>query len=224
MSVRGNSNPAQSSPGEKYLYKLWILFLRCIRHESAPHWSIAALTLILAIFAYRAWDESTRATAALQGQLAAMRVDQRPYIYLVNPGIGPEFRFSSTGESRIVWNIALSNYGKGIAYNINSTDYLLIGEDVYRISDPEPKQSALVDNIGISLPPTGSYFQTIMSRPGIDEAYFKGLLQKDFGIGFLIELSYTDASGKEFYTDRMCFQRWASGALAMIDASTCKKG
>jgi len=54
----------------------WVAWCACkigLNQPHAPHWFIAFFTLLLAVFAYYAWDESTQTTKALQGQLKATR-------------------------------------------------------------------------------------------------------------------------------------------------------
>lgn len=87
MSVEDNQNDKKSEVGIKESLDanrrsiLWRIsaFIRR-NHGHFPHWLTAIFTLGLMLFAYKAWDESTRTTAALEGQLKILQEEQRPYV------------------------------------------------------------------------------------------------------------------------------------------------
>ena len=82
--------------------------------HNLPHWLTSIFTLVLAVFACYAWLESQRVTKALEGQLAALKAEQRPFLWLSNME-QPSFN-KQNGQ---IWiNYVYKNYGKGIAYNI----------------------------------------------------------------------------------------------------------
>ena len=68
-----------------------------------PHYLTALFTLALVLFAYYAWDESTRGTAALQGQLSVLRAQQRPWVGVgfvgYPPDQPPQLQFKNAGNS-----------------------------------------------------------------------------------------------------------------------------
>jgi hypothetical protein len=61
---------------------------RFVRSEDIPAWLTALFTVVLAFYAYRAWEESTKTTktlndqlTAVQGQLTTAQVGQRAWVY-----------------------------------------------------------------------------------------------------------------------------------------------
>jgi hypothetical protein len=76
--------------------------------NNLPHYLAALFTLALAVFACYAWLESQRGTAALQGQLTAMQIDQRPLMWVV--GFQEPDYDDPTGQ--VLWNVSFANIGK----------------------------------------------------------------------------------------------------------------
>src|ERR1019366_9899951 len=48
--------------------------------DNLPVYLTAIFTAFLVVFAYYAWDEATRGTKAMQGQLEILKNDQRPWV------------------------------------------------------------------------------------------------------------------------------------------------
>jgi hypothetical protein len=70
--------------------------------DNIPHYLIALFTFLLVCFAYYAWDESTKGTAALQGQLAVLHQQQRPWIgmgFVAYPPDATQLQFKNAGRS-----------------------------------------------------------------------------------------------------------------------------
>jgi hypothetical protein len=99
----------------------WIRRVGCCLRSShaAPHWFGAFFTLVLAVFAFFAWLESMRTTAALQGQLDILKVEQRPYLYQSSVTGGPVTGLPSfqADTGQVLWNFYLTNFGHSVAYN-----------------------------------------------------------------------------------------------------------
>jgi hypothetical protein len=184
-----------------------------------PHYLIALFTLLLAIFAFSAWIESQRTTKALEGQLQAMRMEQRPYVY-IGPHEGrPEFKAPPSGQ--IVWNAEFANYGKSVAYAVEVHKYIKIGEERYQASYAGGTDSVVTE--GTNLPPTKVNFFTVVSRPGYSQEFYDHLLQRDSAIGILVIFGYSDGTDTGRYEDTICMERLAGGAIAYRDPKNCKQ-
>jgi hypothetical protein len=192
--------------------------------ESFPHYLIAVFTLGLAIFAYKAWDESTRGTKALEDQVKAMQADQRPYIWIINRVSGPQFREFSNGIGQVSWNFQYTNYGRSVAYQFNSRPFIKVGGNIFRptLGTFEPAPNEPVPSGSGIIPPGKIDFNTAFSPPTIAKDDFSAFLITDNAIGLLVEMRYTDAYST-VYTDAFCLSHLASGATGYRPPSDCKK-
>jgi hypothetical protein len=93
--------------------------------ETIPQYLIASFTLTLAIFAYYAWDEATRGTAALkeqaktlQGQLDEMKAEARPWVTALNKiETMQPLTFDDSGANFYI-GLRMKNGGKSFATRI----------------------------------------------------------------------------------------------------------
>ena len=190
--------------------------------DNLPRHLTALFTLLLAIFAYQAWTEAQRETRALEGELTALEADQRPYLGLANFIEQPLFVAQSNQAplGQVVWKWQYMNYGRGIAYNVHFRDFIKVGDERYQPSYGGTGESV---SLATAMPPGRVAFATAISRPGLSQENFAQLLQKDFQIGILIELEYTDTFRRETFTDVVCLERLATGAIAFRPPEGCKK-
>jgi hypothetical protein len=185
-------------------------------HAHIPHYIIAILTILIVIFAWRAWEESRKTTEALQEQLNVLKEEQRPFIGEADPIEYPKF-ISEFGQ--IIWTYHFVNYGKGVAYDVQFQTYMKIGNEKYQpVMGAADKRSEKID-----IPPTRSHFHTAVSRPGISEEYFKYIIQKEHSIGVLIEFVYWNAAHDRKFTNAICMETLASGAVTFRDPEECQK-
>jgi hypothetical protein len=89
-----------------------------LREPSIPSYLTAAFTLLLALFAYYAWDEATHGTRTLQGQLSAMREEQRPWVK-ADIEIASDLTFSSS-SGYVTIRYKVKNVGRSPAFNLNA--------------------------------------------------------------------------------------------------------
>jgi hypothetical protein len=190
--------------------------------ENLPHYLTAIFTLALAIFAWYAWQESQRATSALQGQLLVLQTDDRPVLWVINTQ-GPIYRDET---SQVVWGWQFANIGKSIAYNVLFNTYIKIGNENYQRGRNVGKNATeLKQGDPIVVPPNFPQVQfgTVVSRSGINKDFFNDLLKQDFGVGILVEFEYTDASGQINYENAVCLERLSTGVAAKRAPDDCPK-
>jgi hypothetical protein len=199
-------------PIRRFLCWLW----GAIRDQhNLPHFLIAAFTLLLVIFAYSAWRESIRTTAALEEQIKVLKEGDRPFLYdtaVSPPTFSPQFK-------RILWNFVFMNYGKSIAYNTRVRSYIKIGDEPFRPSEGPQRQFGAPED----LPPGKPLAGTAASREGFTEEYLAALLKQDVAMGLLIEFEYWDASLTQKYTGAVCIHMLASGATLTGPGTSCPK-
>jgi hypothetical protein len=179
------------------------------------------LVFVGAITGYIFWLQ----LGAMQGQLDAIERDQRPFVWLSAPEM-PHFEKGQLGSltpkppdtGYVVWNWQFNNFGKSYAHNLRMSQYIKLGDGLYKPSYGATKEPFLGD-----LPPgkTGN-FASIISDPGFTEGEFNQLMKNEAGIGALIEIGYFDGAGKKF-SGTLCMTHLASGAIALPDPATCKK-
>jgi hypothetical protein len=101
--------------------------------DNFPHYLIAAFTLGLAIFALFAWIESRRGTQALEGQMTAMREDQRPYIWITNDPLGVILNIPTGATAgTLLLTIKYTNYGRGVAFRFDRRLYIKVKNGPYK--------------------------------------------------------------------------------------------
>lgn len=209
----------------KTIHNLGCWFAEAFRKpDNLPGFLGALFTLLLAIFAYKAWDESTRGTKALEGQLKAIQTDQRPVMSLTNDLKPPEF-FNSTNAKgiqltvgQIVWSWQFINVGRGVAYEFKYAHFLKVDNGSYEISYgsvPNPK-------VGINIPFGKTNFASAISKPGIERSDYDLAMKANRALGLLLEWSYKDIYGTS-YSDTICVERLGGGAFAYIDPVECEK-
>lgn len=132
--------------GGKLCEKAWAFFewgYRSVR-DHFPHYLIALFTLLLAIFAYFAWDEATISTTALQGQLNEARkatiANNRAWLGVVSMVLASPVE----NGKPIDFSVRMENTGKSpalhavIVYNEFTIPYILDRVGTY--TDYEPSQ------------------------------------------------------------------------------------
>jgi hypothetical protein len=190
-----------------------------LTHPHAPHWAIAILTAILAVFAYKAWVESRRATEALQGQLEVLKIEQRPFVGISNDVIGintgEPFFIPSTGQ--IAWNFAFKNFGRSVAYHLTQVIYINIAQTGFELSNGFIPNASYTD-----LPPNGiGNWATAYSRPGFSKDYFDTLMKQESSIEIRVNFQYYDASLSQKYTSGFCLMHHPNGTMGFTDAEEC---
>ena len=93
-----------------------------------PHYLVAAFTLALAVFAYYAWDEATRGTKALQGQLDVLRTQQRAWV-APRGFASPPPNFANRIDLYTEATLGIENVGKEPA--------LKVAEEIHPIALPK---------------------------------------------------------------------------------------
>jgi hypothetical protein len=181
--------------------------------HNLPHYLTTLFTLALAVFAFYAWRESRRGLGALEGQLTAMLLDERPLLWVIKLS-QPQY---DQANRRFTWSWGFGNIGKGIAYNVVMQDYLKIGGERYERSR-DVKGAVLGVPPPIIVPPipipVAFEFHTAASRLGIDKDFFDSMMKTDSGIGLLVRFIYTDASGLHKYSGEICFARLMNGTFS----------
>jgi hypothetical protein len=191
-----------------------------INAHNFPHYLTAIFTLALAVFAYNAWIEAQRGTHALEGQLLAIRAEQRPYIGPVNIFTSPFFTVTPDHGGQIEWNIYFTNYGKSVAYDEKTVTFIKVGDEPYQKSY-SGNTTVIYDEV--SLPPGKINFVTAVSWPGYSQEFFDGLLKKNKSIGVLVEFEYSDTLTGGKYHEAFCAERLANGAITFRDPKKCQK-
>ena len=195
--------------------------------DNFPHYLTALFTLLLVCFAYRAWDESTRATAALQGQLGAMLAERRPYIAPTeNLGAPQLYRNPSDGSGQIGWQFHFRNYGGGIATKVTFKSFIKVGRDA---PFKPPYGGTGIISKGIDMAPTNEGVSAVASDPdpGLTQDTYDKLLMTDRTIGVLVEFEYCgfdDPTCKtKTLTSGFCMEHLALGGIALRQPEECKK-
>ena len=174
---------------DRYMRRLYRLSARFVRStgrwigasirepNNIPAYLTAIFTALLAIFAYEAWEESTRGTRALEGQLRAMQSDQRPYvtasiteqpIFYPNP--------ATPQEGQVAWNWHIINFGRGVAYRFQFSNFMKLGNGHYELSYGRSPETNVAQ--GFDIPPGKPNFATVVSKPGIKLDEFNDWLKK----------------------------------------------
>ncbi len=188
-----------------------------------PHYLTALFTLGLALFASFAYIESHRSTEALEGQLKAMKADERPFLWVSDVTQPTLLTTPAEYSGQIRWHVFFENYGKGVAYHVFAKKYIRLGDQAYQPSYQFPHEPALSEETG-AIPPTKSDYSTAFSNPGFTQTYLDKLLSQDHGLGILIEFTYSgDSTGKDKYSDTVCMERESSGAWGYRDPNSCKR-
>jgi len=220
-TLQGDENRGENEHGQRKPIRNWFR-ASFLNPDNLPRHLTALFTLLLAVFAFEAWTEAQRETHALQGELAVLEADQRPYIGLANFIEQPLFVAQSNQAplGQVVWKWQYMNYGRGIAYNVRFRDFIKVGDERY-----QPSYGGTGEQVSLAtaMPPGRVAFATAVSHPGLSQENFAQLLQKDFQIGILIELEYTDAFRRETFKDVVCLERLATGAIAFRPPEDCKK-
>jgi hypothetical protein len=203
--------------------RFWEWFVGSVSDpHNLPHYLTAIFTLALAVFACYAWLESQRSTQALEGQLVALKAEQRPFLWTRNIG-QPRFESPPIYGGQVLIDWQYMNYGRGIAYNIASVSYIRVGDGRYEPTfgldiGPIPNKT------GIQEPPAKVDFSTVTSRLGFSQDYFDKLMKTDLGFGIMIDFHYSgDSAGIERYSDVICLERFATSAWTFKDPDECKK-
>ena len=178
MSARNNQpkpkNGANGGTNHNKYAKRWRaiccwLWGSVSKPDNFPHYLIALFTLGLAIFAYSAWIESRRGTAALEGQLKAMQTDQRPYIWVTNTLPIINFRATTgTNTRQVTIDWQFTNYGRGVAYHFRLAHFIKIGANSQYIVSYGANEQNPWNAEGV-MPPGKINFNTVISRPGITQ-------------------------------------------------------
>jgi hypothetical protein len=146
-----------------------------------------------------------------QGQLEAMKVDQRPYIGLA--GYVPPKRES---DGTIIWNYTYKNYGKGVARNILVTDFLKVGDGVFRTT-----KAPISESVPFDLQPTQDGYSTGFSVQKLTQKEFSQLQHVSSALGLLIKFEYTDSYNSK-YSETFCLELLESGAIFQADQNKCR--
>jgi hypothetical protein len=180
--------------------------------DNLPHYLTAFFTLGLAIFAFYAWHESQKTTAALEG---------RPLLWIVDAH-QPQYDDDS---QQLTWDWWFQNIGRAIAYQVVVTAYLKIGDERYQFGRTTGKNSIEVRGSKPTIVPPLPYrdYAQIASRNGVDKNYFNQTMATNFGVGLLVEFDYSDARGKTSFSNSVCIERLATGAFAVRSPIDCPK-
>jgi len=229
VSTNGNhSEPEKTTDTGGYKSNRWHR-ARALRHwaagslrDNVPHYLIALFTLFLVVFAWYAWDESTRGTAALQEQVLVLKADQRPMIWVTDLDPAPTYLDAS---GQVLWGWRFQNIGKSIAYNVVMNQYIKIGSERYQRGRNRGANAIELEGTKpIDIPPgQRGPFATVASRAGVNKDFITQLMAVDHAFGILVEFTYTDASGKTRYTNAVCLERLATGANAITPPADCQK-
>ena len=191
----------------------------CLRSNAAPHWFGAFFTLLLAVFAILAWQESKRTTKALQGQLDVLKAEQRPYLYPSNVTGGavtglPSFE-ADTGQA--VWNFHFTNFGHSVAYNVFPEVFIKIGDESFQPNSTYAKRVTHVD-----LPPGVLEWATGYSRKGFNADYFNTMMKQDGAIQIKVKFHYSGASLKETYESGFCLVHNSNNSVGQLTFDECQ--
>ncbi|MGE3783064.1 MAG: hypothetical protein AB7H71_10015, partial [Alphaproteobacteria bacterium] len=144
-------------------------FWRVVEWQHTPHYLIAFFTLFLVIFAYYAWDESSKGTIALQGQLTELRNQQRPWVYAA--AVQPAGRISlENGMYFVPLIVTIQNKGHLPAFSVvQKTDATIMAIGQKSISSV---QNVICDNYR-QLPPEEGVGDTIFPEQRIIHGGFR---------------------------------------------------
>lgn len=186
--------------------------------HNLPHWLAAIFTFALAVFAWRAWQESQQTTQALRGQLEALRAEERPFLWIAQINNPLFFKVSN----QITDTFFYANYGKGIAYNIYMLDYIKVGATgTFQISNGLNESAKIPNTTGLQSPPGKVNFNTVISRPGFSQEYFNTLITTDEAVGIKVVFYYSDAVNDQRYVTAVCEARLATHAWTYLDPEKC---
>ncbi len=111
--------------------------------DNFPGFLIGVFTLLLAIFAYYAWVESRRGTKALEGQLAVMRNDPRPWVSLAGIAVPYDLAWTKEG-AKLNLHFTIKNTGRTPALRAwaNAKSFIMFGPD----PNPQTAQKTFCDD------------------------------------------------------------------------------
>jgi hypothetical protein len=175
---------------------------------------LAFIALVFYTCETRRTNNLTQEALSVSGD--QFRQEQRPYIWLTNSLVSPEFiRQSGNPRSpagQIIWGYHFTNYGRTPALGIEFEEFMKLGDGPFIKTFMEPRQS-----IGAPLPPNKDDFSTVVSEPGITPTRFAQLVTSE-GISIKVVFRYTDAAhGK--YEAGFCLNRLNAGAIGY-----CREG
>lgn len=189
--------------------------------DNFPHYLISAFTLGLAVFAFFAWIESRHGTQALEGQLKSMQEDQRPYVWITNDPIGLALNIpSGMTVGQIGVTMKYTNYGRGVAYKFDRRLFIKVKSGAYERSAGDIATPMEGKGTGI-IPPGKTDFVTAASGPTVSQLDLDWMTRTDFSLGVVMDFEYFDGYGTKF-TDLICTERLASGAMAYRNPTDCK--
>jgi hypothetical protein len=183
-------------------------------------WAIVILTAVtigVSLSQYRIFD---RQLTVMQGQLDALERDERPYVWITDKLLQPQFHPAGGTDlpiGQIVWTWEFTNFGNGRAIGLSSKDYIRMGPNsVFKRSFGTKGEA-----YGGDIPKGKTNFNTTISEP-IQKADFDRLLAIDGGISILIEMKFSDLIGKTQET-AVCLVNLASGAIQLANPAECGK-
>jgi hypothetical protein len=169
--------------------------------ENLPAHLTWFFTLLLAIFAFNAWQETR-----LDFQL-----DQRPILDVSDtpvPGYkdGPDY--GHIVPDHVAWNYMIKNYGKGAAFDVRICPFIRIGGSQFIASNN--------GNYGENseIVPTKFIWQTVVFPDAIEPQEVKKIIGEDYGIAMKLIIFYKDTF-KTTYRKVLCQLLLPGGAIAV---------
>ena len=160
-------------------------------------------------------------TRALEDQLLAMKVDQRPFLWVRQTDESKFIENTPKHDGQIAWHVEYENFGRGVGDNVAIKRYIKIGDETFK--DDYAAENFITNDTGLQIPPGRVDHFTIMSRPGFSNDYFRDLLTIGRSVAIMIEFSYTNIGGKERYNNVICMERLAAGVTAYRNPKDCRK-
>ncbi len=203
-----------STPSRFHRFKHW--FILIVKSDNLPPYLMALFTLILAVFAIFAWREARKSTAAIEGQLAIMRIEGAPFVWQKND----LFLFPTYDDKnhQVKWDYHYENFGKGVAYNVGARSYIKIGDERYQLS-----YGTIPSSEGTTFPSGSEGYKTAYSRRGITKDYFERMLKINWGVGLRFDITYSsDPTDKYITSQIVCYGVVSGGTdVQFHDAKHC---
>jgi hypothetical protein len=174
--------------------------------ENLPAHLTWIFTLLLAIFAYNAWQETR----------IDFQLDQRPILDLTDtpiPGYkdGPDY--GRIVPSHFAWNYLIKNYGKGAAFDVRICPFMRVGGSEFVASNN--------GNYGenAEIVPTKFIWQTDVFPDAFTPEYAKSLAGEEYGLALKLVILYKDTF-KTVYTKVLCQSVLPGGAITISQCAS----
>jgi hypothetical protein len=158
-------------------------------------------------------DSAKAAQDAVAQARGQFRLDQRPYIWLMNNIGSPEFIPSPTnlGMGKVLWTWHFTDYGKRPAQDIRYFSFLRLGDGEFL-----PSRGSTGPSLAPPLPPNKDDFGSAVSDLITRREWERLTARTNTGntIALRVRYEYTDGNTDSKYETSICISRLNTGAIA----------